>query len=448
MYITSVHTNEHHFCAYLGRCFSYSADASLAKEHLTTALLETLTFVRALPITPLLKCHPLNLQIRTKHAFTLSHDTICPTWLKLTLDSMVTGRVRRWLVLPLSATAHFLPLPHKMLGLDIILPSMLSELCQLGTDMTLLHSKDTAMKTLHSLNRVSVLTPFGNLAKFTSRKAAIALAKGVQTGKQLEKLENLQLQLVILKSLRAALPQSELVSWSSHISTVSPVISNLARKALIQCLPTNANLHRWYRSCSGSCPSSGEQETENHVLNNCCPFAVQGRYTWCHNAVLRLITSHLQLHLSTSDVLYVDLPDQRSPSELYTDILPDVTVVRGTQAYILELTCYYEKNFEAIRMYKVEKYRNPSLSNKVELSFDVHTVEVSSLSFVATSCMRKFLRSLGVPAMQAPEVRCLEEMALRCSFYIFAAATSPGPGTSWTHTITESSPLCSPLSSK
>jgi len=164
---------------------------------------------------------------------------------------MVTGRVRGWLDLPPSATAHFLPLPHKMLGLDLILSSMLSELCQLGTNMTLLHSKDTAMKTLHSLNRVSVLTPFCNLAKFTSRKAATALAKGVQTGKQLEKLENIQLQSVLLKSLRAALLQSELVSWSSHLSTVSPVISNFARKALIRCLPTNANLHRWYRSCSG-----------------------------------------------------------------------------------------------------------------------------------------------------------------------------------------------------
>jgi len=57
-------------------------------------------------------------------------------------------------------------------------------------------------------------------------------------------------------------------------------------------------------------------------------------------------------------------------------------------------------------MYKMEKYRNPSQSCKAELYiyFDVHTVEVSSLGFVATSLMRKFLRSLGIPAMQAPEV--------------------------------------------
>jgi len=85
---------------------------------------------------------------------------------------------------------------------------MLSELGQFGTDMTLLHFKDTAMKTLYSLNRVSVPTPFSNLAKFTTRNAVTTLAKGVQMGKQLDNLENLQLQSVLLKSLRAALPQS------------------------------------------------------------------------------------------------------------------------------------------------------------------------------------------------------------------------------------------------
>jgi len=94
-------------------------------------------------------------------------------------------------------------------------------------------------------------------------------------------------------------------------------------------------------------------------------------------------------------------------------------------------------------MYKMEKYRNPSQSSKVELSFDVHTVEVSSLGFVAASCMRKFLHSLSVPAMQAPEVRCLGETALRCSFLFFAAATSPGPVISSTPTFTEPSHLCS-----
>jgi len=47
---------------YLGRCFSYSAAASFAKELLTTTLLETLTFVGVLPITPLLKFDALNLK--------------------------------------------------------------------------------------------------------------------------------------------------------------------------------------------------------------------------------------------------------------------------------------------------------------------------------------------------------------------------------------------------
>jgi len=51
---------------------------------------------------------------------------------------MVTGRVRTWLNLPPGAMAPFLPLPRKLLGLDLIPSSMLAELSQIGTDLTLL----------------------------------------------------------------------------------------------------------------------------------------------------------------------------------------------------------------------------------------------------------------------------------------------------------------------
>jgi len=137
---------------YLSRQFSFAADTDLAKKILLEALGEVLSLVNKLPIIPLHKCHALNLQVWAKLTFTFCHYYLCPTLTRLVLDSMVTESVRTWLDLPPSATAHFLCLSRKLLGLDLILPSMLAELCQLGTELTLVHSQDAAMLTMHKLS--------------------------------------------------------------------------------------------------------------------------------------------------------------------------------------------------------------------------------------------------------------------------------------------------------
>src|SRR6266496_1996315 len=92
-------------------------------------------------------------------------------------------------------------------------------------------------------------------------------------------------------------------------------------------LPTNSNLHRWGKLPSDSCPNCAGAETENHILNNCPTSAEQGRYTWRHNAVLKILVQHIQTHLSEGDEIFVDLPDFKNPEDLFTNILPDITVV-------------------------------------------------------------------------------------------------------------------------
>ena len=148
-------------------------------------------------------------------------------------------------------------------------------------------------------------------------------------------------------------------------------IANFARKALVRCLPTNANLHRWDRSKTELCPHCCELETQHHILNNCSVAAVQGRYTWRHNAVLRLLVDYLLPHMLPSDRLLADLPGQLSPSDLYTDILPDITLVRGSDAHILELTCCAEVNFLPSRLNKLKKYAEPSRFSKEPLTLTV-----------------------------------------------------------------------------
>jgi hypothetical protein len=119
---------------YLGHQFSFSSDAEMAQADLLRSTNLAIDVSHKLPVTPLLKCHALNLQLRAK-LFLLGHCVVSVTWVRNNLDNLVTERVRKWLDLPPCSTAHYLPLPSKNLGLDLILPSMLFEQCQTSSSV-------------------------------------------------------------------------------------------------------------------------------------------------------------------------------------------------------------------------------------------------------------------------------------------------------------------------
>src|ERR1051325_3263069 len=89
---------------YLGHQFSFASDAEIGKSLLSTLTKEAIDLSHLLPINPILKCHALNLLLRSKLSFLLTHYTIGLTWLKTNLDNLVTERVRRWLSLPPCST--------------------------------------------------------------------------------------------------------------------------------------------------------------------------------------------------------------------------------------------------------------------------------------------------------------------------------------------------------
>ena len=88
--------------------------------------------------------------------------------------------------------------------------------------------------------------------------------------------------------------------------------------------------------------------------------------------------------------IYVDLPGFNSPADIYSSILQDITVVQKGRATILELTCCYEKNLETSKLYKLDKYKDPSASSKLQIPFTVLTAEVSSLGFVPVTSLNRF----------------------------------------------------------
>ena len=123
----------------------------------------------------------------------------------------------------------------------------------------------------------------------------------------------------------------------------------------------------------------------------------------------------------------MDLPTFQTPSTLFSNILPDITVVHHNKAFILELTCCYERNLEKSKLYKIEKYSEASKACLKRIPCVVNTAEVSSLGFVPTANLNKFCKDIGVPTYPPATVRRMGEMALRCSFFIFCCRHKPWP---------------------
>jgi hypothetical protein len=384
-----------------------------------------MNLVDKLPITPLLKCHALNLQLRAKLSYLLGCCNVCKTWIKTNLDSLITQRVRQWLTLPPCATAHYIPLPAKHLGLNVILPSMLYELCKTSTSLTLLNSKDPRMETILRQNNNKNILRYKNIPK----KEALDNLKKQQSSNQISQLDALKEQSILFFALKSALDTKELESWSSQLALLTPAISCFARKALTRCLPTNSNLLKWNKITYDHCPSCKTLETETHILNNCSVAAMQGRYTWRHNAVLKRLANEINSRLGQNSKLYVDLPGFNSPSELFDNVRPDIVVICGNVANVLELTCCYEKNIVSSKQYKKEKYGNlithcinPSVSH-----FSTFTLEVTSLGFVNDLNLNKFCTNLLMPSFSKDTVRKLGEISLRCSYFIFCCRHKDWP---------------------
>ena len=108
---------------YLGRFFNFSMDNTDHMSALLSTINDLMMKVDCLP------CHPKN-KLLLYHRFVLSklswHLTIADlskTRIIENLDSIVTGYVRKWLELPISATISSLILNKSRYGINLVLPS-------------------------------------------------------------------------------------------------------------------------------------------------------------------------------------------------------------------------------------------------------------------------------------------------------------------------------------
>ena len=88
----------------------------------------------------------------------------------------------------------------------------------------------------------------------------------------------------------------DIMNWSKVLESRPSNIYNFAQKALLQTLPTAANLYKWSKITDSNCAlcKANIKQTNKHVLSNCPSQTALTRYLNRHNEVLRLITRWLE----------------------------------------------------------------------------------------------------------------------------------------------------------
>ena len=96
--------------------------------------------------------------------------------------------------------------------------------------------------------------------------------------------------------------QSASFSWQvlerkithSDIMNSSDLSLRFLIKSVYDLLPTPANKNKWFKTEEHKCKVCGDHATIGHILSGCPIALAQGRYTWRHNNVLRVIAHHIE----------------------------------------------------------------------------------------------------------------------------------------------------------
>ena len=160
------------------------------------------------------------------------------------------------------------------------------------------------------------------------------------------------------------------------------------RKSLQQQLPTLANLLRWGKALSASCPLCNQLQTNKHVLSNCSSISALHRYKLRHDAILLIICNWIKSVSAVS--IYADIPGFEPLSVLFQSLRPDIAIVKAKVIYICELTVCHESNMIKSREYKLSKYNN--INHNLRNIYKDHSIvttslEVSVLGFISDCSM-------------------------------------------------------------
>ena len=96
-----------------------------------------------------------------------------------------------------------------------------------------------------------------------------------------------------------------MILWNKITVSLSQSLFLFCRKALLQVLPTESNLHRWKKSENPYCRLCNKIQSNLHVLSNCASTPSLERYKSRHDNILKLLGIGLDLFVETICIVFI-----------------------------------------------------------------------------------------------------------------------------------------------
>jgi hypothetical protein len=297
---------------YLGKIYDFKMDNSKAKSELVKKLEMLLNITSKLKVKSQTMLKILKLYIYSQIQFELKVYRFSTTWIDQNLDSLCIGHVRSWLELPVSSCIkQSISLSRAKGGINIPSLKSIAERTWLRTRHNLKSNTDPIMKYLWSntsSNQANIKVDEILLENETLQQSMRQLVSN-QSSEAESHFYELKLQGKLSKAVSESISCKNIVAWSNSLDLLDGNIFNFARKALIQQLPTSANLFRWKRTSDPFCGlcNMDAYQTNKHVLSNCSSVIALKRYTLRHNAILEILANWIAESLPFNNKLFVDL---------------------------------------------------------------------------------------------------------------------------------------------
>ena len=242
-------------------------------------------------------------------------------------------------------------------------------------------------------------------------------------------------------------------------------LSSFCISSTYDTLPSPSNLKRWKLTTEASCFLCNKDPcTTSHILGDCKVALSQGRFTFRHDNVLRIIITIIRssiknikstvpasnqpikikfvkkgtrvknknsspsgiLHQASDWVLLGDLDGSFSfPSHIaFTELRPDIVIFSNKlkRVILIELNCPCEENMEAWHNAKVNKYMPLKIVTENNgWNVDLFAVEVGARGYCSRSVLCCF-KSLGLRNRTInTTIKQLSKCSMECSFCIWLA---------------------------
>ena len=390
---------------YLGIIFTFDMNNIEAKQKLMKKLQSLLKITSDLKIRVQLKLKIFQLFIHSQISHELKQYDLTISWISQNLDAESYQHIKNWLKLPHSACVkEVTTVSKKYCGLGIQSFKEKFERLWLRKRYLQKNNSQPDINQIWMMNSNHRHTAIDSIiVENDSCADALKQLKDQQIQQAKEHFHSLELQGVASKIITENISDANIILWNKITVSLSQSLFLFCRKALLQVLPTESNLHRWKKSENPYCRLCNKIQSNLHVLSNCASIPSLERYKTRHDNILKLLSDWIYSSKPSASSFYGDLHDSSlDPIEcvFLPSVRPDLILLDNSKIAVLELTICHEKNILKSRSFKMNKYKDINLHLQPKYKkhrLQVFTIEISVLGFISN--LNDFCTFFKIPNM-------------------------------------------------